>query len=199
MTTFLIWVIAGFVLGSIPFGLLLTKIFHGKDIRQEGSGNIGTTNVSRAFGFWPAGALTLILDILKAALPLSILLHPDFFGSSSELSSSQIWGVGFATLCGHCFSPWLKLQGGKGVATGLGILVALSPWAALAGITAFALGFLSTRVGSVGSLSGVWVALSVHWALVGDHSAWLLSMVILITLRHASNLDRLAAGQENRF
>lgn len=195
----LIWIGTGFLVGSIPFGLIFTKIFHGRDIRLDGSGNIGTTNVSRVVGFWPAGALTLFFDVLKSAMPLLILKYPDLFGTSVDLDPAMLWWVGLATMLGHCFSPWLKFRGGKGVATGLGVVLALSPWAALAGAIGFVLGFFSTRVGSVGSLTGVWLCLVTHWAVVGEHALLLLAMVLLITLRHASNLQRLLEDRENHF
>ena len=139
--------VIAFLMGSIPFGLLVARIFKVKDLTSQGSGNIGATNVSRVLGFWPAGALTFALDLLKGILPVLALLPMGSqiwlgtFGlPETDFSATAIWSAGLFAVLGHCYSPWLHFKGGKGVATGFGVLVVLSPLAGLAGILAFLVG-----------------------------------------------------------
>src|SRR5262250_3878063 len=119
-----------YLLGSIPFGLMLTKIFGGKDVRKSGSGNIGATNVARVAGP-AAGILTLLLDAAKGAV--AVWLGARF----SEQSAAALMLAGAAALVGHCFPVWLKFKGGKGVATALGVFLMLAPLAALGGVAVF--------------------------------------------------------------
>src|SRR3977135_3148490 len=109
-----------YLLGSIPFGLILTKLFGRGDVRKEGSGNIGATNVSRVAGPL-AGILTLLLDGAKGAVAVLI--------AGRYSNNSALWMViaGLAVLVGHCFPVWLKFKGGKGVATAAGVYLALCP------------------------------------------------------------------------
>jgi glycerol-3-phosphate acyltransferase PlsY len=197
-----------FALGSIPFGLLIARLFKVKDLRAQGSGNIGATNVTRVLGFWPAGAITLLLDFLKGALPVAFLLGatgrlpfelPAIEGLEPSLAA--IWWVGAAAVLGHCYSPWLNFQGGKGVATGLGAIAFLSPWSALFGALAFAVTFVRARTGSLSSLAGVLVASIAHLVIhpVGAHLWAGAVLVAVIILRHEKNIDALLDGRENRF
>jgi glycerol-3-phosphate acyltransferase PlsY len=207
--------LASFLLGSIPFGLLMARTFNVKDLQNKGSGNIGATNVSRVAGFWPAGALTFLLDVLKGSLPVVILSLPAVQGWWSgwweslghpgiEISENTIWLAGFSAVLGHCFSPWVRFKGGKGVATGFGAILILSPWAGLAGILAFAFTFLKTRIGSLSSITGLIVVAVAH-LVIHDHHAygsnlWIgAAILFLILVRHESNLDSLLAGQERSF
>ena len=200
--------IIAFALGSVPFGLIVARVFKGKDITKHGSGNIGATNVSRVLGFWPAGALTLFLDIGKGTLAV-FLVHP--FGiflwgkfqllSGYEFSTFSVWLVGLFAVLGHCYSPWLHFKGGKGVATGLGTVLLLSPIAAAAGIAAFIITFFSKRTGSLASIAGLLVASTTHVVFepVGAH-LWLGAiMVFIILLRHESNITALLENRENTF
>jgi len=109
----LLVVLAGYVLGSIPFGILFSRILGGTDVRQRGSGNIGATNVSRVAGPL-AGALTLLLDAAKGAAAVWVA------GRFTEGNAAAMILAGLAALLGHCFPLWLKFKGGKGVATALG-------------------------------------------------------------------------------
>src|SRR6516165_8747597 len=118
-------VFVAYLLGSIPFGLILTKLFGGKDVRQHGSGNIGATNVSRVAGPL-AGALTLLLDAAKGAAAVWVA------GRFTEGNAAAMILAGLAALLGHCFPLWLKFKGGKGVATALGVFLVLCTAAALA-------------------------------------------------------------------
>ncbi|MBI4925588.1 MAG: glycerol-3-phosphate acyltransferase, partial [Bdellovibrio sp.] len=119
----ILFYIVVFLLGSIPFGLIFSRVFYQRDITGLGSGNIGTTNVSRVFGFWPVGCLTLFCDVLKGAIPIIVLKLGFFsflFDDDTPLSENILWLSGFISVLGHCYSPFLKFQGGKGVATSFG-------------------------------------------------------------------------------
>lgn len=204
------WVawIASFLLGSIPFGLLVARLFNVSDLQKRGSGNIGATNVSRVLGFWPAGAITLSLDLLKGLLPVALVMPfgadlwlPLVGASHYGFATSTIWGVGFSAVLGHCFSPWLRFRGGKGVATGFGALLLLSPFSALVAALAFVLCFLSTRVGSLSSISGL-VAASVAQVVLFPGGWFLLPgalMIFVILIRHESNIDALLESREHTF
>ena len=199
--------------GSIPFGLLMARLFGGADVRSSGSGNIGATNVSRVVGFWPAGFLTLLLDALKGTLAVAMASSwfeglwsgwLEFPASGWGIDDALLrWTAGLFAVLGHCYSPWLKFKGGKGVATGLGVLAILSPWSALVGAAGFVLTFLATKTGSLSSLAGLLIACVTHGVLptseAGAHlwSGGLLIFVILA--RHEKNLDALLEGRENRF
>ena len=197
-----------FLLGSIPFGLLVAKLFKVHDLSSRGSGNIGATNVSRVLGFWPAGAMTLALDMLKGMLPV-FLLQPMGFGlwsSAAGLENITVpltltWGVGVAAVLGHCFSPWMHFKGGKGVATGFGILLLLSPISGLIGALAFIVTFFSTKTGSLSSIAGLILATMTHLIVypTGTH-LWLGAVLVsVILVRHESNIDALLENREKVF
>ena len=197
-----------FLLGSIPFGLIVARLFKVKDLTERGSGNIGATNVSRVLGFWPAGALTFALDLLKGALPvLAVLpegsrLWMGAFGlPETELSEAVRWAVGLFAVLGHCYSPWLHFKGGKGVATGFGAVLVLSPLSGLAGLVAFGVTFLSTRIGSLSSLSGLIVASVCHLVFepIGAHLWAGALLVFVILIRHEVNIDALLDHRESAF
>jgi acyl phosphate:glycerol-3-phosphate acyltransferase len=207
-----------YLLGSIPFGYLLVRIFRGEDVRRTGSGNIGATNVARNS---PAlGVLTLLLDALKgsAAVAVGMILSPPLF---ERISVTHIpWRMilpasspGFVTwaalaalfaVAGHMFPLWLKFHGGKGVATGLGAFVMIAPKAVLLAAGVFLVVVTLFRYISLGSI----VAVAVFPLLVlllhqyGDRFlAFVLMAVaaVLIIMKHHSNIRRLVAGTENRF
>jgi len=190
---------AGYLLGSIPFGLLIGKLFGAKDVRQHGSGNIGATNVSRGAGPL-AGILTLVLDAEKGAAAVWIASRV------SEQNATVMMLAGLAALCGHCFSIWLGFKGGKGVATGLGVFAALSPLAALCGVVVFVLVLVFWRYVSLGSLAGAAsMPLLIYLLWAPGHAPPLaitfgtLAAAALIFYKHRANLQRLAAGQEPKF
>jgi glycerol-3-phosphate acyltransferase PlsY len=180
----------GYLAGSIPFGLLIARAVTGKDVRAVGSGNIGATNVARAAGRG-AAVSTLLFDALKGLFPvlLAARLHPQLAWLSP--------GCAIAAVLGHCFPVWLRFRGGKGVATGLGVALGLSPPAALAGGLTWLLLFKLWRVSSLASLAGVAVALAAC-ALLGSREALLALLVIaaVILLRHQGNLRRLWKREE---
>jgi glycerol-3-phosphate acyltransferase PlsY len=202
-----------FLLGTVPFGLIFARVFGGADIRHQGSGNIGATNVSRVVGFWPAGFLTFLCDTLKGclAIVLSGSLGESLFGRFLELPADPwgfgglplSWAAGLAVVSGHCFSPWLRFRGGKGVATGFGVFALLAPWAALSGILGFIVVFLSTRTGSLASLAGLLILVISHVVLpqfsLGIHLLFGSALVFMILARHESNLDALLEKREKTF
>jgi glycerol-3-phosphate acyltransferase PlsY len=183
------WAAIAYLCGSIPFGLLIAKGLTGKDVRAVGSGNIGATNVARAAGR-AAAIATLILDAVKGLVPVLLAAR------APEAPPMLAPACAVAAVLGHCFPVWLRFRGGKGVATGLGVSLALAPWAALAGAAAWLLLFKLFRISSVGSLAGVAVTL-VTASLTASRSAvyGLAGVSLLIVLRHQSNIRRLLGRQ----
>ena len=183
------WVAAAYLCGSIPFGLLIAKAVTGGDVRAVGSGNIGATNVARAAGR-PAAIATLILDAIKGLVPvmLAARLQP---GTQFLPPICAI-----AAVVGHCYPVWLRFRGGKGVATGLGVSLALAPAAAVAGAATWLVLYKLFRISSIGSLAGVAVALGVA-LLTSDRPALygLGGVALVIVLRHQGNIRRLLAKQ----
>ena len=199
MTAGLALVVAGYLLGSVPFGLLISKALAGVDVRQVGSGNIGATNVGRAAGTG-AGVATLILDAAKGAIP--VLAARAFLEPAGVGGDAWPAGVGVAAFLGHLFPPWLGFRGGKGVATALGVALALSPWVALAAILAFSAALAATRIVSVGSLAG---AATCAGGMLLAHGArspatWAAAfMAAAMVVRHRANVARLLRGEERRL
>jgi glycerol-3-phosphate acyltransferase PlsY len=208
---------ASYLLGSIPFGYLLVRIFRGEDVRLAGSGNIGATNVARKS---PAlGILTLLLDALKgsAAVAAGILLSPSLERISiaqtpwrAILPASSPDFVLYAALAalfavaGHMFPIWLKFRGGKGVATGLGAFLMIAPKSVLLSAAIFVILVLVFRYVSLGSITAVAafpnIALALHE--YGNVALALVLMSfasVLIVVKHHANIRRLLAGTENRL
>jgi len=191
----LLLVAAGYLAGSIPFGVLLARRFAGVDVRTVGSGNIGATNVARAGGK-KLGIAVLLLDAAKAVLPILVAR-----ALLEGRDHAELWVVlvAVAAFCGHLFPVWLGFKGGKGVATGLGVFLVLSPWAALAGVVTYAVAYGATRVSSVGSLAGTAVCTIGTFVAFGWTSpeSWAgFAIAALIVIRHRANIRRLFAGAE---
>lgn len=189
--TILIGLAIGYGAGSIPFGLLLTRIAGLGDIRSIGSGNIGATNVLRT-GNKGLAALTLVLDALKATVP--ILLVQRWIGPEAALATA------FGAFVGHCFPVWLGFRGGKGVATFIGVLLGLE-WRA---VVAFALVWLVTaavtRYSSAGGLlASLASALVPWWFGDGRTTLVLVALVAIVWFRHRANIARLLNGTESRI
>jgi glycerol-3-phosphate acyltransferase PlsY len=181
--------IVAYLLGSIPFGLLLTKLFGGGDVRKAGSGNIGATNVARVAGTLP-GILTLLLDAARFS------------------NESATWMViaALAALIGHCFPIWLHFHGGKGVATAAGVFLMLSPLALLGSMMVFILVVAFWRYVSLGSISAAAsMPLLIYLLWAPRHAPPLavtfgaLAAAILIIYKHDANIQRLVDGEEPKF
>jgi acyl phosphate:glycerol-3-phosphate acyltransferase len=195
----LLAVLAGYLLGSIPFGLLLSKLFGGKDVREHGSGNIGATNVSRVVG--PiAGIATLLLDTSKGAAAVWLA------GPFTEHAAVPAIFAGVAALVGHCYPVWLRFKGGKGVATALGVFIALCPLAALAAFVLFLLVVVFWRYVSLGSLSAAAaMPLLIYFLWAPGHAPPLVITLgtlfasVVIFYKHDANLQRLLDGTEPKY
>jgi glycerol-3-phosphate acyltransferase PlsY len=186
-------VLLGYLSGSIPFGLLLVRASRGVDVRAQGSGNIGATNVARVAGKG-LGAVVLVLDALKGALPVLLAAAVEGNGAVPAL-------VGVAAFAGHVAPPWLGFRGGKGVATALGVLAVLAPRAALAGAVTWAVVLAVLRISSVGSLLAGIIAVAVAWLVPGTptSAAELTSVLFLAMLwTHRGNIGRLLRRGEPR-
>lgn len=186
-------VLLGYVAGSVPFGVLLVRRARGVDVRESGSGNIGATNVARVAGR-KLGAAVLALDALKGAVPVGLALW---------LLPAQPWAhaaVGLAAFCGHVWPVWLRLQGGKGVATALGVMAVLVPWAALAGLLMYAALVAVWRLSSAGSLAGGTTAVAAAaWTARAPQYAWLSGLLLVLMLwTHRGNIRRLLGRTERR-
>lgn len=189
-----ILVLLGYFAGSIPFGVLVTKLARGVDVRAQGSGNIGATNVARVAGK-KLGVLVLVLDALKGAFPvvLSLIILP----GEPRVHA----GVGLAAFLGHVFPLWLRLRGGKGVATALGVLLVLTPWAALAGFAVYAALLAMLRVSSVGSLAGGVAAVVAAFltARHGEYAVLAAALLGMMLFTHRGNIRRLMQRSENKL
>lgn len=199
-----LWIaIAAYLLGSIPVGYLLVRIFRRQDIRTVGSGNIGATNVLRSEGK-ALGAATFLLDVCKGAL--AVLLAAMIAGSvlpTVPQRNVEALAALFAVF-GHMFPVWLHFRGGKGVATGFGVFLVAAPWAALSSITLFAIVFVLTRYVSLGSILGAGSFPIFAWFMVkGERPVFFIAVqatvALLIIVKHHPNIRRLLAGNEHRF
>ncbi|MFZ5963056.1 glycerol-3-phosphate 1-O-acyltransferase PlsY [Thalassococcus sp. BH17M4-6] len=187
----LIWAVIGYLLGSIPFGIVLTRAMGLGDLRSIGSGNIGATNVLRT-GNKTAAAATLLLDGVKGAM--AVLLARAMAGEDA----AQI--AGLAAFLGHCYPVWLRFRGGKGVATFLGILLALVWPVGLLCCATWIAGVALTRISSFGALLAA--SSSTIWMfLIARTEAFLLGVILtlLVFWRHRENIARLKAGTEPKI
>jgi len=218
MPRFLLIALVSYLLGSIPFGFILVRIFRGEDVRRTGSGNIGATNVARKSP--RLGILTLLLDALKGsgAVICGVLLSPSILAQTSlgripwremipASSPDLVLGAALAALfavAGHMFPVWLNFRGGKGVATGLGAFVMIAPKAVLFSAAIFLVLVLVFRYVSLGSIVSVAAFPNITMALheYGNNAVALVLMAtasVLIVIKHHANIRRLLAGTENRL
>ena len=202
MRTLFITAALSYLLGSIPFGFLLVRTFRGEDVRQSGSGNIGATNVSRKSPL--LGALTLLLDALKgsAAVGLAYVLSGRAAGGIMPYQAMSLAAL-FAVL-GHIFPVWLKFRGGKGVATGLGSFIVITPKAVLLAAGIFVAVLMIFRYVSLASVIAVaslpLLAYRMHaYGNTNTALALLALTCLLIIARHHENIRRLLAGTETRI
>jgi glycerol-3-phosphate acyltransferase PlsY len=185
----------GYLSGSVPYGLVLPLLLVGVDVRTVGSGNIGATNAARAGGK-ALGVAVFVLDVAKAVVPL--LVARAVLG---EAGNFWVMATAVAAFAGHLFPVWLGFKGGKGVATGFGIFVVFSPWAALAGLGAYLLLYAVTRVSSIGSLSGTLacvVGVIVQQGIASPVAWAAICIGGMIWLRHRENIRRILSGEEKR-
>ncbi|MBN1941926.1 MAG: glycerol-3-phosphate 1-O-acyltransferase PlsY [Phycisphaerae bacterium] len=201
--------LAGYFIGSIPFGVLIARA-RGVDLRRVGSGNVGATNVVRSVGRgW--GYLCFLLDLLKGfgpSLTAGVLLGAT--GATPNAAQQAAWlAIGAACVAGHVFPVWLGFRGGKGVATSLGVVLGMYPWFTAPGLIVFGLWIIITLVSRYVSLGSVLSCLAfvpvfaaLHWSELP--ALWPLAVfasviVLLILWRHRTNVRRLLAGTENRI
>jgi glycerol-3-phosphate acyltransferase PlsY len=185
-----LFMIGAFVLGSVPFGVIIAKA-KGVDLRKTGSGNIGATNVLRSVGKW-AAVFTLAGDMLKGALPVLLARHLSLTGSAVGL-------IGICAILGHDFSVFSRFKGGKGVATSLGVLLVYSP---VVGLLSIALWLIALAIWRYSSLSAIiaffFVPLNIY---IFDNSISKLmfgiTMMLLIVYKHKDNIERLLKGTES--
>ncbi|MFZ3212429.1 MAG: glycerol-3-phosphate 1-O-acyltransferase PlsY [Terriglobales bacterium] len=211
MSFYIATAVIAYLLGSIPFGYILVRLFRGQDVRDTGSGNIGATNVARSSPF--LGALTLLLDAVKGLLAVlaGILLNSIYIrGGLLGLPVAEFIGSKFAALAavcavvGHMFPVWLKFRGGKGVATSVGVFLALAPKTLLVALALFIALVAVFRYVSLGSIIAAAAFPLIAYALHDYHSspailAAMCAIAVLIIIKHRENIRRLLAGTENRL
>jgi glycerol-3-phosphate acyltransferase PlsY len=187
MGGYFLTIILGYLVGSIPFGLLLSRAAGLGDIRQIGSGNIGATNVLRT-GNKTIAALTLLADMAKGFLPA---LYANFLWGETAMLLA-----GFAAMAGHIFPVWLGFKGGKGVATVAGVLFAWGWPIGFAALLTWAAVFWERRISSLSALCATITALSTCW-LWAPHLLWAVAILVAVVIfTHRSNISRLIAGTE---
>ncbi|MEA3363427.1 MAG: glycerol-3-phosphate 1-O-acyltransferase PlsY [Thermodesulfobacteriota bacterium] len=193
MALFLL-ILAAYLIGAIPTGVILTRLVGGEDIRSAGSGNIGATNVYRVAGR-KLGVVTLVGDCLKGVIPLLIAQQ------GFNLPEYGIALVALAAFMGHCYPVYLGFKGGKGVATALGIFLVLSPLSVLAVLIIFAFTLWKWRYISLASISAAAIIPLLVLLFEGSFALFLTTLIIaaLVIWKHRENIERLRGGTENRF
>ena len=198
--TIVLLLVGSYLVGSVPFGLWVTRAWSGVDIREVGSGNIGTTNVLRAAG-WRAALVVFVLDAGKGAGPVlaakALAGHGAYAGTGA---TAMVLGAGAMALVGHTFSAFLGLRGGRGVATGFGVLAGLSWPVGLSGLGVFVVLILATRIISVASMAGafsMWVFM-LAYRQPRTYTVFAAAAGVLVIALHAPNIRRLLRGQEPR-
>ncbi len=202
MSRFLLIAGVSYLLGSIPFGYLLVRIFRGEDVRQSGSGNIGATNVSRKSPV--LGVFTLVLDALKGSAAVFMATALSTAGLHDSVHYTQVSTAALFAVVGHMFPVWLGFRGGKGVATGLGSFAVIAPPAVLIAAGVFVVLVGAFRYVSLGSIVAVATFPVGAWFLrrYGDAPEALALMTLaaaLIIAKHHENIRRLLSGTENRL
>ena len=190
--------IAAYLIGGIPFGLLLAKKFAGVDVKASGSGSIGATNVLRVVKETdPAlakklGIATLALDAIKGVFVLAIAYF-------SGISEATLWGIAVLAVIGHCFSPYLNFEGGKGIATGMGVMMFMLPVETLIALVVWGVLAKTLKISSVSSLTGV-AALLVSSFFIHPEMAHapVVFIVFILYYKHIPNIIRVFKGEEKR-
>ena len=189
----LVWIIAAYLIGSISFGILVSKAFALPDPRTVGSGNPGATNVLRSGKKLPA-ILTLLGDALKGWLPVWLALQ-------SNMLMWVVAAVGLAVFFGHLYPIYHKFKGGKGVATALGVMLAVSVWLGLACLLAWVMVFAISRTSSLSAIVAALLSPVFAWILLPykNYVLMVLVMSVMLVWRHKSNIQKLLAGTEKGF
>ena len=197
----LIWYLIAYLVGSIPFGYLIAKFFAGINIKEHGSGNIGATNVLRVLKekdpikAKKLAAITLFLDAFKGAF---VILVAKMMG----VCDAVLWGIAVFAVIGHCFSIYLKLEGGKGVATTAGVLLVLVPKVVIVALIVWFIVAKTIKISSVSSLSAIVVGVFSAYILYPDISIksyaplWIIAFIVFY--KHKENIFRLMIGKEKR-
>ncbi len=186
--------ILGYIIGSIPFGFILTKVFIKTDIRAIGSGNIGATNVLRT-GNKKLALATLLLDAGKGAILIAVM-----YVYALQFGSIAVMLAGLGAIFGHCFPIWLKFKGGKGVATALGVLLTAVPYAGLAACATWLITAKITKISSLSALIAVLVAPIVTLFIYGAVPAGICALIaLLVWVRHKDNIKRILNGEEPKI
>lgn len=190
--------IAAYLVGGIPFGLLLAKKFAGVDVKESGSGSIGATNVLRVVKETnPAlakklGGATLALDALKGVLVLTA-------GYIIGVSEATMWAIAVLAVVGHCFSPYLNFEGGKGVATGMGVMMFMLPFETIIALVVWALGAKIIRISSLSSLTALTALMVASFIIHPDMAhAPVIIIGFILFYKHIPNIVRLIKGEEKR-
>ena len=191
--------IVAYLVGGIPFGLLLAKKFAGVDVKASGSGSIGATNVLRVVKETnpdlakKLGIATLALDALKGVAVLTIAY---FLG----MSEATLWGIAVLAVIGHCFSPYLGFEGGKGIATGMGVMMFMLPVETLIALVVWAVMAKTVKISSVSSLTGVLALLISSFYIHPDMAhAPVVFIVFILFYKHIPNIIRVVKGEEKRI
>lgn len=196
----IIFYLTAYLIGGIPFGLLLARFFAGVNVTQSGSGSIGATNVLRVVKekdpklAKKLGIITVVLDSLKGVVVIGAAMIGGF-------DQEVLWAIGVLSIVGHCFSPYLWFEGGKGVATGLGVLVVLTPLSAIVGLVVWFIVGKKVKISSLSSLSGLLAAVISSFYIypdlggMGTHTPIVL-LGFFIFYKHIPNIVRLVKGEE---
>jgi len=191
--------IVAYLVGGIPFGLLLAKKFAGVDVKASGSGSIGATNVLRVVKETnPAlakklGIATLALDALKGVI---VLVVAYFVG----VSEATLWAIAVLSVIGHCFSPYLNFEGGKGIATGMGVMMFMLPYETLIALVVWGIAAKTIRISSISSLTGVAALLIASFIIHPEMAhAPVVFIVFILYYKHIPNIIRVIKGEEKRI
>lgn len=189
------WFVASYLLGSLPTSWIVVKLVRGQDLRQLGSGNLGATNLYRQLG-WRWAVPAAMIDVAKGTVPVLV------FGPRAGGGDLMALALGITAVIGHVFSLFVNFKGGKGVATGAGVLLGLAPWAALVAIVIWAVIVKVTGYVSLGSIVAAAALVPALWLIYPAKQALVLPFALLaamIILLHRANIQRLLKGTEHRF
>lgn len=189
-----LWILIAYLIGSIAFGIIVSKLYRLPDPRTVGSGNIGATNVARS-GKKSAAILTLLGDAFKGWLPVWMALHAGMLMHVVAL-------VGLAVFLGHLYPVYHKFKGGKGVATALGVMIAFSGWLALSTVAVWLTVFFLSRISSLAALVAAVLSPLIAWQFLSPYPVYVAVVVVMaafLIVRHQSNIEKLLAGTESRF